>query len=54
MRLAIVGFGLVMLSGAALAEVSAPAIVTPEKVRPIECRVSVTFAKEGTVTESGF
>ena len=50
MRLAIVGFGLAMLSGAALAEVSAPAIVTPEKVRPIECRVSVTFAKEGTVT----
>ena len=31
MRLAIVGFGLAMLSGAALAEVSAPAIVTPEK-----------------------
>ncbi|CAD5240293.1 hypothetical protein IBKLEAMG_00169 [Klebsiella phage vB_KppS-Storm] len=50
MKLAIVGFGLAMLSGAALAEVSAPAIVTPEKVRPIECRVSVTFAKEGTVT----
>ncbi|CAD5240347.1 hypothetical protein EKKBBHHG_00169 [Klebsiella phage vB_KaS-Veronica] len=50
MKLAIVGFGLAMLSGAALAEVSAPAIVTPEKVRPMECRVSVAFAKEGTVT----
>lgn len=50
MKLAIVGFGLAMLSGAALASVSAPAIVTPEKVRPVECRVNVTFAKEGNVT----